>query len=152
MVFGVFVSVEVAQLLLNFTERVDELFVAENSGDRFDRGEEIAGERLVVVDHLVNVYLGLDHLGNSLVLSDFLLQLCEVLVVGDNRCDDRLLSGCPQTRLQRPAEEQDQTQWTTSKELLSLHIALDLDSLLYCMRSALCLWMMALKNIEGSGT
>ena len=75
MVFGVFVSVEVAQLLLNFTERVDELFVAENSGDRFDRGEEIAGERLVVVDHLVNVYLGLDHLGNSLVLSDFLLPL-----------------------------------------------------------------------------
>ena len=75
MVFGVLVSVEVAQLLLNFTERVDELFVAENSGDRFDRGEEIAGERLVVVDHLVNVYLGLDHLGNSLVLSDFLLQL-----------------------------------------------------------------------------
>ena len=59
----------------NFTERVDELFVAENSGDRFDRGEEIAGERLVVVDHLVNVYLGLDHLGNSLVLSDFLFQL-----------------------------------------------------------------------------
>ena len=75
MVFGVFVSVEVAQLLLNFTERVDELFVAENSGDRFDRGEEIAGERLVVVDHLVDVYLGLDHLGNSLALSDFLLQL-----------------------------------------------------------------------------
>ena len=75
MVFGVLVSVEVAQLLLNFTERVDELFVAENSGDRFDRGEEIAGERLVVVDHLVNVYLGLDHLGNSLVLSDFLLPL-----------------------------------------------------------------------------
>ena len=75
MVFGVLVSVEVAQLPLNFTERVDELFVAENSGDRFDRGEEIAGERLVVVDHLVNVYLGLDHLGNSLVLSDFLFQL-----------------------------------------------------------------------------
>ena len=75
MVFGFLVSVEVAQLPLNFTERVDELFVAENSGDRFDRGEEIAGERLVVVDHLVNVYLGLDHLGNSLVLSDFLLQL-----------------------------------------------------------------------------
>ena len=75
MVFGVLVSVEVAQLPLNFTERVDELFVAENSGDRFDKGEEIAGERLVVVDHLVNVYLGLDHLGNSLVLSDFLLQL-----------------------------------------------------------------------------
>ena len=75
MVFGVLVSVEGAQLLLNFTERVDELFVAENSGDRFDRGEEIAGERLVVVDHLVNVYLGLDHLGNSLVLSDFLLPL-----------------------------------------------------------------------------
>ena len=72
---SVLVSVEVAQLLLNFTERVDELFVAENSGDRFDRGEEIAGERLVVVDHLVNVYLGLDHLGNSLVLSDFLFQL-----------------------------------------------------------------------------
>ena len=64
-----------AQLLLNFAERVDELFVAENSGDRFDRGEEIAGERLVVVDHLVNVYLDLDHLGNSFVLSDFLLQL-----------------------------------------------------------------------------
>ena len=75
MVFGVLVSVEVAQLPLNFTERVDELFVAENSGDRFDKGEEIAGERLVVVDHLVNVYLGLDHLGNSLVLSDFLLPL-----------------------------------------------------------------------------
>ena len=75
MVFGVLVSVEVAQLPLNFTERVDELFVAENSGDRFDRGEEIAGERLVVVDHLVDVYLGLDHLGNSLALSDFLLQL-----------------------------------------------------------------------------
>ena len=75
MVFGVLVSVEVAQLPLNFTERVDELFVAENSGDRFDRGEEIAGERLVAVDHLVNVYLGLDHLGNSLVLSDFLLPL-----------------------------------------------------------------------------
>ena len=74
-VFGVLVSVEVAQLPLNFTERVDELFVAENSGDRFDRGEEIAGERLVAVDHLVNVYLGLDHLGNSLVLSDFLLPL-----------------------------------------------------------------------------
>ena len=42
MVFGFLVSVEVAQLPLNFTERVDELFVAENSGDRFDRGEEIA--------------------------------------------------------------------------------------------------------------
>ena len=75
MVFGVLVSVEVAQLPLNFTERVDELFVAENSGDRFDIGEEIAGERPVVVDSLVDVYLGLDHLGNSLALSDLLLQL-----------------------------------------------------------------------------
>ena len=39
------------------------------------------------------------------------------------------LAGWPQTRPQRPAEEQDQTQWTTSKELLSLYIAFGLGQL-----------------------
>ena len=63
---SIIVSVEMAQLLLNFTEGVGELFVAESSGDGLDLGEEIAGERLVVVHHLVDVYLVLDHLGKFL--------------------------------------------------------------------------------------
>ena len=87
------VRVELGQLFLNATEAVGELAIAEVLDDALDPLEEVGGEGLIVIDHLVALHGNADHLGDPLALHGLLLQLGKVVVVGHDVGDDGLLVG-----------------------------------------------------------